>query len=43
MERLTKLAVSVQGEEKTCCANFMSVECVFRNGNCGGCSFNDMV
>jgi hypothetical protein len=41
MKRLTKLAVSMQGEEKTCCVNFMGVECIYRNGECGRCSIND--
>jgi hypothetical protein len=43
MERLTKLAVSVQGEEKTCCANFMNEECVYWSGTCSQCSTNDKV
>lgn len=41
MERLTKLAVSVQGELKTCCTKFMNLECIYRNGECGSCSVND--
>jgi hypothetical protein len=41
MERMTKLAVSVQGELKTCCTKFMNLECIYRNGECGRCSVND--
>lgn len=41
MERLTKRAVSVQGNLKTCCVKFNSAECDLIKGDCTHCSIED--